>query len=90
MENVWKLARPRLVLTVTGGARDLQLSVGQKNSIMLGLLDVAKKNLIEEKHVHGRGGHLFRMGRMELVQIPGSTDRKSPLHDIWNNFNTER
>ena len=36
------MPRPALVLTITGGAKDFQLSVGQKDKIMVGLMDVAK------------------------------------------------
>lgn len=41
-EQVWNVPRPHLVITITGGAHDFQLSVGQKDKIMRGLMDLAK------------------------------------------------
>ena len=41
-EQVWNVPRPHLVMTITGGAQDFQLSVGQKDKIMRGLMDLAK------------------------------------------------
>ena len=42
VENVWRVSRPDLVLTITGGAQDFRLAKGMQDEIMKELVDVAK------------------------------------------------
>jgi hypothetical protein len=42
VEHIWNVKRPRLVLTVVGGANEFQMAVGLKDKILRGLMDVAK------------------------------------------------
>ena len=42
VEHIWNVRRPKLVLTITGGADEFQLAVGLKDEILRGLMDVAK------------------------------------------------
>ena len=42
MERVWNMPKPRLVLSVTGGAKDFNMTNNKKDRLMLGLTGVAK------------------------------------------------
>jgi hypothetical protein len=42
VEHIWNVKRPRLVLTIVGGADEFQMALGLKDKILGGIMDVAK------------------------------------------------
>jgi hypothetical protein len=42
MERVWRMPRPRLIFSVTGGAKDFNMTNNKKDRLLLGLIEAAK------------------------------------------------